>query len=346
MYKVWNDPIKRATQRAQMRALKARRRRKAWLKQKRKRVLGYSRRDQVYNEARRTAVKVRAPKDFSLKRHPESVFKFIADIKAIKDDPRAASAFIELEHCTYLSSGTVALMISAIKELKANNITVSGSYPSSPESKSTLEKSGFFKFVIGRVSDENKVSLNTIIQQGVATVDPKLVAPYVVRAMDFIWGKKFRNPRIQSLLIELMANTVNHAFKKTKNSKWYLSVNFDNKNKKVAFTFIDNGQGILNTLHLKYGVLIKSMLLNSNEDILISAFDGKFGSRTKERKRGRGLPNVKRCFTENFIKNLVVISNDVYLDFETGKSRKLKNVFEGTCYYWELDLDCESWKIL
>jgi anti-anti-sigma regulatory factor len=344
--RIWKDPIKRQMERAQLRSLKATRRRRAWLKSKRKSQLGSSKRAREFNAAKQTAIPVIAPKKLSVKQFPDEIFKFITKIKSIKDNPRATSAFIDLEGCTYISSGAIALMISAIKELKIYGVTVSGSYPTDPATKSTLEKSGFFNFVIGKVADENKVTLNTILQQGVATVDPKLVAPLILKATNFVWGKPYRNQRLQSLIVELMANTVNHAFKKTKNSKWFLSVNFNEVEKKVSFTFIDNGKGILNTLNLKFKTLIQSLLLGSNEDILIEAFNGKFGSRTKQKKRGRGLPNVKRCFKENFIRNLVVISNDVYLDFENNKTRKLKNVFDGTCYYWEIDINCEQWKIL
>lgn len=330
--------------RAQVRSLKAVRRRKAWLQRKRKSQLGVSKRRRAFYESKKRAFPIKAPKNFSIKRNSHEVFKFIADLKGLKDRRNISEVFIELEHCTYISSGAIALMIAAINELK--DIEVTGSYPKDKGIKTVLEKSGFFNFVMGNVSEENKVSLNTIIQKGVASVDASAVAPLVVKAMNFLRGRPYRNPRIQSLLVELMANTVNHAFLKTKNSKWILSMNCDEENNKVAFTFIDNGQGILHTLNLKFKNLIKSLLLNSNEDILLNAFYGKFGSRTNQRKRGRGLPNIKRCFSENYIKNLVVISNDVYLDFEGNQTKKLKHAFDGTCYYWEVDLTCEQWNIL
>lgn len=335
-----------ASARRQLKSLRASRRRQRWLKAKRRSQIGISTSLKQFYTEKKIGLHINAPKIFSVKKNPNHVFKFIRQIKEAKNKSKINSVFIVLDDCEYISSGAIALMISAIRDLRVYGISCSGSYPEDPYTRNILEKSGFFNFVRGNIKEENKVTQNTITQQGIAIVDPALVAPIVLRAMTFIFGKPYRNQRIQSLLVELMANTINHAFPKQRNSKWYLSSYFDEENKRVSFTFIDNGQGILNTLNLKYGTLIRSLFLNSNESILDAAFDGKFGSRTKEIKRGRGLPNVKKCFTENYITKLVVIANDVYLDFENNRNVKLKEDFDGTCIYWELDLTCQSWKIL
>jgi hypothetical protein len=346
MNKVWQDPVKRRMLKAQRRSLKATKRRRNYLTKKRQRLIRVSKRAREFNYERQTAYQVKAPNHFSIKGNTDAVFKFIAALKGIKDRPRIKSAFINLDKCTYISSGSIALMISTIRELRAKNISISGSYPSDQNTRTILERSGFFNYVRGKVSEENKQTPNTILQQGTSCVDPAKVAPFVLQAMKFIWGMPYRNPRVQSLLVELMANTINHAYPKPAYSKWHLSIAFNDHEKKVSFTFIDNGQGILKTLNIKFKDRINALLLRSNEDVLSAAFDGKFGSRTKERKRGRGLPNVKKCCSENYIKNLVVITNDVYLDFQNSETKKLHQKFEGTCYYWELDLNCTPWKAL
>lgn len=334
------------TSRAQLRELKSRRRRRKWLKAKQRRLQGLTPYQKEYKLARTKAHVAKVPDIFCIQKYPNEVFKFISLLKGLKNKSRVKAVFISMRDCTEISNGVIALVISAIKELKLSDIKVSGNYPIDKATRSTLEKSGFFNFVIGNILEENKTTLNTILQQGTDVVDPVLVAPLVTKAMSVVWGQPFRNPRVQSLLVELMANTVNHAFKSTKKSKWYISMSVDQAKKIVSFTFIDNGQGINATLNLKFSEKIKIFLLNSSEEIVAAAFDGKFGSRTKERKRGRGLPNIKKCFTENYISNLIVITNDVYHSFESGTSRRLSNPFDGTCYYWELDLNCASWKIL
>lgn len=340
------DKYKRHQYQRQLRQLKSLKRRKAWLKAKRKYFQGKSASQREFYETKRQATPVDAPSVFSIKQNPNKVFQFIALLKSFRLKKQVKAVFISLKDCTYISNGAVALMISVIKELKSFNIKVSGSYPDDKPTRAILEKSGFFDFVIGNVSEENRVTPNTILQQGTDVVDSEIITPLVLKSMKFLYGKPYRNQRIQSLLIELMANTVNHAFAVNKTSKWYLSISPDEENKKVMFTFIDNGQGISNTLNLKFFDKIASLFLGSNGQILQAAFDGKFGSRTKERKRGRGLPSIKKCFTENFISNLVVITNNVFLDFKSNETQLLDYNFDGTCYYWELDLNCVQWNIL
>ncbi|RYX84646.1 ATP-binding protein [bacterium] len=331
--------------RNQRRERKAVKRRKLWLNLKRKGLEGKSVKQRRFLEAQRYAVRVKVPVEFSIKRQPDKVFEFIATLKNFKKR-NVKAIFIQLKYCTYISNGAIALIISAIEELKTSGIKVSGSYPVDKKTRTILEKSGFFNYVIGNISEENKITLNTILQQGTDVVNSAAVAPLVLKAMEYVWGQPYRNPRVQSLLIELMANTVNHAFPGNKKSKWHLSMSTTPNENKVSFTFIDNGQGINRTLNIKFVDKIKALFLDSSNAVLKAAFDGKFGSRTKERIRGRGLPSVKRCYSENYISNLVVIANDVYLDFGKNQVKKLVKEFEGTCYYWELDLNCTPWKIL
>ena len=330
----------------QVKALKESRRRKLWLKQKHRKLNGRSKRQRLFDETVKNAHLLHAPEEFSINRHPDDVFKFIEELKKVKTKTSIKNVHISLKNCKYISNGSIALMISAIEELKESGIKVSGNYPENADAKRTLEKSGFFNYVIGNVSDENKLTINTIVHQGLNIVDPEVVAPLVTQAMKTVWGARFRNQRVQSLLIELMANTVNHAFLSHKNRRWYLSISHDEVKRVASFTFIDNGMGINKTLSIKFIDKIKTLFLSSNIEIIKAAFDGKFGSRTKERKRGRGLPSIKKSFEENYISRLTVVTNDVYLDFQTEKGQKLKYEFEGTCYHWELNLNCIKWDLL
>lgn len=225
--RLWKDKNKRRHYQSYIRELKAVRRRKSWLKSKRGRLEGKTHGQREFQEVRRQAQQIKAPEVFSINRNPNGVFEFIGVLKNYKNRSNFKGLFIALTHCEYISNGAIALMISAIKELKLVGVKVSGNYPRDKAVRTILEKSGFFNFVIGYVSEENKITLNTIIQQGFDVVDSAAVAPLVLKAMNVVWGKFYRNPKIQSLLIELMANTVNHAFAENKKSKWYLSISSD-----------------------------------------------------------------------------------------------------------------------
>ena len=68
-------------------------------------------------------------------------------------------------------------------------------------------------------------------------------------------------------------------------------------------------------------------------------FDKKYNSRFKtQNNRNRGLPIIQHQTVKNTVKNLICITNDVYLNLETKNSIILDREFSGTFYYWELDL--------
>lgn len=337
----------RSTIRGQKRQLKTNDRRLQWLKRKRANALN------TYFKQRLNSVdsypqRFTVPETFSIHMNREDTLKFISKIKRLLHKTKKQNIFISFSKCCHLTNEAIALLISAIGDLKVKKIKVSGNYPRDKRTKNRLEQSGFFNFVDGLVQPENRVSENTIVTQGIHTVDSEAVAPLVLKAMKTVFGERSRNPKVQGLLVELMANSVNHAFKNRSSSysKWYLSIYTDEKRNKVSFTFIDNGQGIIKTLKRKFIEIITTFTSNTSNEVLKAAFEGRFGSQTLDKNRGRGLPNIKKCFSENYISNLIVISNDICFEFKTEKGEKLKTAFDGTFYHWDLDLNCKSWNLL
>ena len=55
---------------------------------------------------------------------------------------------------------------------------------------------------------------------------------------------------------------------------------------------------------------------------------------------------LNKVSSEKYIKNLIVVTNNVLLNFdEPEKSKILKNTFKGTFYYWILNKECiEKWE--
>jgi hypothetical protein len=111
---------------------------------------------------------------------------------------------------------------------------------------------------------------------------------------------------------------------------------------KVKFCFVDNGRGILKTLRKKFPDKIATLIGgNLGNSIIKRAFEGEFGSRTKLSNRGRGLKAIKKGFELGYIKSLKVITNNVFYDFENGAVEELKEDFDGTFYFWEIDNTCK-----
>jgi hypothetical protein len=109
----------------------------------------------------------------------------------------------------------------------------------------------------------------------------------------------------------------------------------------------DIGHGILETLRRKAGQIIFDVLkLKDNIKILDGAFNKKYASVTTDINRNKGLPKIRKIVTNNYVNNLIVITNNVFLNFSNEENSKILNKrFKGEFYYWELNKKCiDIWK--
>ena len=137
----------------------------------------------------------------------------------------------------------------------------------------------------------------------------------------------------------MMRNSCDHAFKKGKIIIWHFGISHVEDSNLVKFSFVDNGRGIIKSF--TEGFLSRVLnFFSDNADILETAFKDGIESRTGLSWRGKGLPTIYENYKDGYIKNLVVISNDVYIDFDNEIYMKLEIPFSGTYYYWILNNEC------
>lgn len=304
-------------------------------KEKTQRPRGNKRAERRYN--RRHHKDIVVPEDFSFITNRDKVLKFIRDVK-IEGKKGYNEIEFDFSDVTNISNGAITTLLSVTGWLKDQKITVIGNYPKNKVARMFLERSGFLDYFVGarRIKKTN----NAILCRGVDHADPVITSREIRKAMGTVFGEERKNQKLQGMLIELMANTVNHAYDKHQKG-WYFSLDHLPHEKKVKFCFVDNGDGILETIRVKFGHKILPGIVGlSNGEILENAFKGVYGSRTKLSYRGRGLPVIKRNFDREYIKSLKVISNNVFIDFETGEAQAIKYPFSGTFYFWELDDTC------
>lgn len=288
----------------------------------------------------RTGTKVIAvPPRFSLLENTEIVLRFAEDCKQLKQT-NIKNVLLDFSKVVEISHGSMALMLSVVHDLNLYNIIVGGMIPDSSDAKEKFIQSGFLDFFESRIGGRSQHK-NTIVVSGGGKIDQIGSAPEVEDAMETVFEKKSRNQKLQGMIIEMMTNSVNHAFiNQHKNTKWYLSAFHEEDAKRVKFCFVDNGSGVLRTIQKKFWSEIATHL--GGEEIIIKAFNGDFGSRTKQRERGTGLITIKSNFTENVINKLKVVTNNYFYDFDNQIVKKLKNGFNGTFYFWELDETCKN----
>jgi hypothetical protein len=286
-------------------------------------------------------IDLKAPPIFKLQfEHVEPVLEYITQLKLIGEQGKGIN--ILMNDIIEIGEGAIAMLLSVMEELVSKQVHIKGMKPNDEVANDILEKSGFFNYVNGKVSDKNRVTKNTILKTGYKNTHQKVLASAIRKAMETIWGVLGRNPLVYSSTVEMMRNSCDHAFKRESNIQWHLALTHDDIENSVKFSFVDNGKGIIKTF-VEQRLLTKVLhLFKDNCDLLETAFKDGIESRTGLSWRGKGLPTIFENYSDSYIKNLVVISNDVYIDFDRNIKEKLSNPFKGTYYFWVVDRSCEK----
>jgi hypothetical protein len=294
-------------------------------------------------------IKIRMPEIFSTEINVEQVLEFISKCKKIEISKNEV-LFLDFHKNKNVNAGALALLLSLVQDLTDLKIRIKGNLPSDRNARKEFIDSGFLEYFYDN-HGKRAATKNKILVKGKHTTDQVRTAQEIQKAMYTVFGLQSYNQLIQGAIIEMMANSLNHAFpgnaSKTtwffdsirQNKRWYLSVYHDVVKKKVFFSFIDNGIGILKTIRI--GSFQKIVNLLSDDQVLKNAFDGAYQSSTKRKERGRGLSTVKDAFEKGAIKELRVLTNDRLYSFENQQNIKLTNSFEGTVYFWVLDEKCK-----
>lgn len=315
-------------------------RRKRKRKEKKKRL----RQDAIGKKQKRKAMRklpqIWAPEKLTLQfGYSEEVLSFINRLKQLGEVENEIS--MRLDNVTDIGEGAIAMLLSVINELTLNNVTLVGEKPHNNYARNALERSGFFKYMRGYVAPENLKTKNIIIRTGNINTSQKELSPEMPKAMETVWGEAGRCPELFGGIGEMLRNTCDHAFDNGHKITWHLGVSHIEKDKTVKFSFVDNGIGIIKTYYDKGLIQKVKGFFKDNAEVLENAFKRGIDSRTGLPWRGKGLPTIYDLYEDNIITNLVVITNNVYLDFDRKTFEEIKVPFSGTYYFWKVDQTCE-----
>ena len=281
-----------------------------------------------------------APKKFTLKlENVKESLAYIGKIKEIGKKKRDVN-FI-LEDVEEIGIGAISMLISVMQELEEKNVYFKGTKPKREEAKDILEQSGFMKYVNGTTSEKNRLTKNVIFTTGKSNTHQKVIVDAIHKANHTVWGEYGRSPLLYGTLVEMIKNSCKHAFMSEEKVRWHIAVNHDVVNKKVKFSFVDNGIGIVKSFEKDDTARTIKGIIRNNAEMIDLAYKKGIESKTGLAWRGTGLPTIYESFKEDkIIRRLVVITNDVYADFENNSRTVLKKTFSGTYYYWEIDTEC------
>ncbi len=240
-----------------------------------------------------------------------------------------------------MSIDAIMYFLALLKKIKSSSTLYGfrGSYPANRKCRELLQASGFFRYVdAGRTQrDLNYESTVVQIQNGehVETEIAKQVCDFTI---DKLRLKRTDTKQLYDMVIELMSNTRQHAYRHKKSSynEWYIFVQFLPEERTVRFIFLDTGEGIPATVKRKgFEVAREFVGLGPRDTQFIrSALEGQFRSRTGDTYRGKGLPRVNRYCVERYINDLTIISNRGY--FGRNQNGDMARVLDGTLFYWEI----------
>jgi hypothetical protein len=266
------------------------------------------------------------------------VINYVNSIKQAAS--RRWDIIIDLSKVEVILEGAIAMLLSVLHEISLRRIPIGGNIPFNSDARLTLEKSGFLDHVSVRGVSTQHQKIN-FMRSGKKGDTKSFLSDQIKRAMRTIWGEEGRCQTLRNIIYEMIRNSCDHAFdpKNVNDVRWHLSISFDDDRKLVKFSLVDNGEGIPNTLVKSYLTTVKN-LFKGDADMLESAFFGEQKSRTKLPWRGKGLPSIYESYSEGKIKNLLVISNGVFLHFDRVIKEDLSTAYKGTYYYWEIDSKC------
>lgn len=266
------------------------------------------------------------------------VLSFISKIK--KNGDKGYFINLLLHNVQNISVGAISMLLSVISDLERKGIFFSGERPINQKANGILERSGFFEHMQGTVSKKNTISKNKILKTGDKNTHQKVLAPEIHKAMETVWGEKARCPALYGGLGEMVRNSVDHAFVDNGQIIWHLGISHFEDNKTCKFSFVDNGVGIINSFQKK-GINKIIDYFKDQADFLKTAYENGIKSRTGLSWRGKGLPTIYEMYSEGIITRLVIITNNVYLDFDNKVFKKMATPFDGTYYFWEINSKCE-----
>jgi hypothetical protein len=266
---------------------------------------------------------------------------------------RGKRSFVYLRDVERIGYDAIVVLLSIMIRYKAKKIKFAGDFPNDVRANAILKNSGFFEALY----EEEFVEQDRYVVHGTSAirthadkeVDPELTASLITSAGKTVWGSECRSQGIQRVLLELMLNTNNHASLHGQGEKhWWLTVNHVPEQNKVLFSFVDFGVGIFRSLdHKPIGNKFarwRDKLAGwwdgtSNVEVMKQILSGDFHRRVAGQEfRGKGLPGIAQAFQRGWLSNLVIITNDVYVDLGRDKTMTLKHPFEGTLVSWELEM--------
>ena len=284
----------------------------------------------------RKRIQLVVPTSFSIRNNPSETLEFFDAV--ITNVEKRKKVFIDLQNTENITEDAILYYLSLKSyylERKLNS-DITGNLPDNLECLQLLRSSGFFNYVKSRQIPRADVDQNVFqIVSGKLVLGP-VARDVVVFAREHLGEPKSeRSSMVTSHILEAMQNCVSHAYDSGSTYReWSLMARRIPAERGVRFTVLDNGQGIPTTIRRTRIERLQSLFSGApDHELILSALEGKVvRSRTGERHRGQGLPEVFNASLKGDISDFMIASN--YGIVRNGVGNRLPLKFQGTLMSW------------
>lgn len=278
---------------------------------------------------------LKCPSVFSFEENSDEVMSFMEQVRNVKIS-KYTHLRVDMSRIITIDYLSIMMLLSNISHASQRGIFVSGNYPDDKDACYLFTHSGFLSHVqvLNKKSPSISESDGLIMNLGTNTYQSDNADKLITNVIKRISGSKRLYQRLNGIVGEMGGNAIQYAYSENKH---YIFGCFPDDNG-VSLVFADSGFGILNTLKKTFGRQMLDLISTKGPvEVLNGAFNEKYGSRTGEDNRNRGLPFIKQTYNDGYISNLIVITNNVLLNFAVPeKSRKFDSNYSGTVYFWHV----------
>ncbi|MEG0836041.1 MAG: hypothetical protein RR413_11415 [Christensenellaceae bacterium] len=287
---------------------------------------------------------VKAPENCSVSENTEETLAFFnVVIETIQKSTVHDKIYFDLSDTKHLTIDAVMYIIALItnmRRIRGCRIECSGNVPKCEDARLTLEKSGFYKFVSSNTKGNVREDTKTVQITSGTRADGVLVGNLCDFVQNTSMATRCSTKRLYPMILELMTNTNQHAYKGENGlmiENWYVFA--EKCAEGLRFIFLDTGVGIPKTIRKKVTEKLSTVIQNNDAVLIASALRGdELRSETRKSYRGKGLPQIyDDCKMGTIKKMLIVSGRGICRLLQDGTIEEYTSsvAFQGTLFSWE-----------
>jgi hypothetical protein len=295
-------------------------------------------------------IEIVPPADFSIVNNPNETLEFFLNIQnlILKFNPVS----VNMSGIREMTVDALVYYIAILQSLRqrCRHCVVKGSFPTDDKVNYLMKSSGFLRY-FSTSQDNIKTNSDTIEIQSGNFANNQIVKNICLFVQDKLEVERTKTQKLYDIIFEMMLNTIHHAYGRNNNGydNWLLFAKFYPEKSTVDFIFLDTGYGIpetvrKNKIEVAQKWLAKIGITDFQEhDIVHSALNGAFRTRTQDGYRGKGLPRVYNSYNAGYIQKLNIMSNKACI---TPQERyDLRTGMTGTLFFWTISKESINGKV-